>query len=446
MKNSSKKFHIISLGCSKNLIDSEKIFYQFEKFSFSYTPDPSSADVVVINTCGFIRDAVEESIDTILEMGEIKKKKPGMKIVVSGCMVQRYRDQLLSELPEVDLFVGTTDFYRIPELLDENKRLHITRPIYKAWEIPRHLLTRPPVGYLKIAEGCSANCSFCIIPRLRGPQRSRTVDKLLDEAKWMKDQGVEELIIIAQDTTAYGRDLDDETNLTTLLERLKKIEGFRWIRVQYLYPEEYDEEFIELFAEPPLLPYFDIPIQHFSDTILKRMNRRSDSKTIRNLFKKIKKKIPQSVIRTTVITGFPSETDDDFERLTSFLEEDLVDFFGFFKFSPEEEARASKFPDQIDEEIKEERAEILSQLAWEKLENFYNKFSGKSVSAIVEEEWDEKYNIGRAWFQGPDADGSLLIKKTTTPPPFFTEVEVKNEVSEFDGEVMDTTYLSTGTK
>ncbi len=442
----SRHFYLISLGCAKNLVDSEKIVANLEKNGYKLTLNPEEADILIVNTCGFIRDAVEESVDTILELAEIKKAKSSVKLIVSGCMVQRYKEELANEIPEVDLFVGTRDFYRIPELLDRKEKIIINRPYYEAWNIPRKLLTNIPTAYLKIAEGCSANCSFCIIPKLRGPQTSRGIKALIEEAKQLEKIGVEELILISQDTTAYGRDLKNGTNLTKLLQQLIEATNFHWLRLQYLYPEEYPRGFFDLFKNSPLLPYFDIPIQHISDNILKVMNRRTDSSTILRLMENIKSTLPDSIIRTTVIVGFPGETERDFNELVRYLEESPIDFFGAFKFSPEEGTKAAKLPDQISEEVKEKRMDIINKLAWEKLDTLYSRLKGKEIEVLIEEEWEENYLIGRAWFQGPDADGSILIEKSrTTSPPAFVRLKVKNEVSEFDGEVIYS-HLSTGTK
>ena len=442
----SHRFYLVSLGCAKNLVDSEKITAVMEQHGYKLTMDPSSADILIVNTCGFIKDAVEESVETILELAEIKKINPEVKLVVSGCMVQRYREMLAEELPEVDLFVGTREFFKIPELLKKKRKISIKRPRYEAWEIPRKLLTHLPTAYLKIAEGCSANCTFCIIPKLRGPQVSRDIPSLIEEAKWLESQGVKELIVISQDTTAYGRDLKDGTNLIALLRELLDKTDFHWIRLQYLYPESYPEEFFSLFKNSPLLPYFDIPIQHISDRILKMMNRRSDSKTIRKLMEEIKSRIPEAIIRTTVIVGFPGETDREFNELLTYLEESPIDFFGAFKFSAEEGTRASRLPNQVPEEVKEERLDIINRIAWEKLDTLYSRLEGSTMEVLIEEDWDRDFFIGRAWFQGPDADGSILVKKDEkTSPPLFTDVKILNEVSEFDGEVVSN-HLSTGTK
>ncbi len=431
-------FYLVSLGCAKNLVDSEKIVSRMTESDYQFTGDPVNADVIIVNTCGFIRDAVEESVDTILELAELKKKDPHKMIVVSGCMVQRYKEELAGEIPEVDLFVGTTDFYRIPELLKKSDRkLVINRPLYRAWDVPRQLLTSLPTAYLKIAEGCSANCSFCIIPRLRGPQTSREIEKLVEEARSLERQGVKELIIVSQDTTAYGRDLKDGTNLTRLLDSILSQTNFHWVRLQYLYPEEYTDEFFNLFYDSPLLPYFDIPIQHISDRILRLMNRRTDSHTVRSTMERIKEKIPEAIIRTTVIVGFPGETEEDFNILVEYLEDSPIDFFGAFKFSPEEESRAAKLPDQIPEEIKERRLDIINKVAWNKLETLYSRFKGNELEVLVEDDWNDEMLIGRTWFQGPDADGSILIrKKTGISIPQFHRVKVRNEVSEFDGEII----------
>ena len=434
----NKKIYIVSLGCAKNLVDSEKIVATFEKEGYPLTTDPEEAKYLIVNTCGFLKDAVEESIDTILDLAEIKKNDPTKKLIVTGCMVQRYREELLKELPEVDLFTGTGEFHNIPGFLKKGIKISAPIPRYIAWDIPRHLLTQSPIGYLKIAEGCSANCSFCIIPRLRGPQVSMSVDKLVEEAKWMAEQGVKELIIVAQDTTAYGRDLKDGTDLLKLLEALLNINGFRWIRLQYLYPEEFPKEFFNLFKNTSILPYFDIPIQHINDRILKQMNRRTNSKTIKELFERIKEKIPEAVIRTTVIVGFPGETEEEFDGLYRYLESSPVDFFGAFKFSPEEEAKASRFPNQIPEDIREKRLDAISKLGWEKLEDFYEKQKGKIVETLLESDWDNESLIGRAWFQGPEADGSILVKREATiSPPLFTRVKILNNFSEFDGEMVE---------
>ena len=344
----SQSIGMVSLGCAKNQVDAEQMLFLLQQAGYNILPEPAGADVVIVNTCGFIESAKTEAIDNILAMAQLKAEGSVGKILVTGCLAQRYQEEILKELPEVDGVLGTGSYYdvvsAVKQLLDGAEGIEeygdIQAPVQ---ECGRILTTPKHYAYLKIAEGCDNHCAFCIIPTLRGKYRSRPMEKLLEEAKELAASGVKELIVVAQDTSRYGIDLYGERKLAELLRELCKIDGFVWVRVHYLYPDEMSDELIDVLAnEPKIVKYLDIPIQHIDDGILKKMNRRGNSKYLKALLTKLRDRIPGLVLRTSLITGLPGEGEKEFEALCDFLREYKLERVGAFAFSPEEGTRAAK--------------------------------------------------------------------------------------------------------
>ena len=359
--NEIRKVHLVSLGCSRNRVDSEVMVGTLLRDGWKSVEDAEGADAVVVNTCGFISSAKEESIDTILSMAELKKTNPEMKLIVTGCLTQRYKTQLAKGLPEVDLFIGTDEFSRIGELLDkpgERGAIHAKRTNYLYNEdMPRVNTLAAHSAYVKVAEGCQHNCAFCIIPAIRGRLRSRPVHSVIKEVMNLVDSGVQEINLIAQDLAAYGRESGD-TNLLELLRAMVKIDGLRWIRLLYVYPENISDEFLEFFAaEEKIVKYLDIPVQHGSNSVLKRMNRDVTREQIISTVKKLREKVPSVAIRTSVMVGFPGETEEEFEDLKSLVEELKFEHLGCFSYSQEEGTVAGRMKDQIEDDIKQVRLE-----------------------------------------------------------------------------------------
>ncbi len=412
-----EKVCLVSLGCPKNLVDSEVILGLLSKKGYLLTTNPSKAQILIINTCSFIQDATQEGIETILRFIRYKKEGCCRFLVVSGCLPQRYGKTLEKELPEVDLFIGTGAFQNLPQLLaaGPKRKSYLTRPSFLYDEkTPRVLSTPPFIAYLKIAEGCSKVCTFCTVPKIRGPYRSRRLRSVLDEAKQLADQGVKELILIAQDTTAYGEDLRDGTNLEKLLRGLARVDGLHWIRILYAYPKAayFTDGLLEIIAqEEKICPYLDLPIQHIDDEILKRMGRRSRSQEVRGLLQKIRAFLPEVSLRTSLIVGFPGETDGKFQSLLDFVEEIQFDHLGAFKYSPEEGTAASRLPEPVPEAVKEERLRAVMELQKRISLKKYRKMLGRRVEVLVEGS-DPGSGIlkGRLKTQAPEIDGCVLLK------------------------------------
>ena len=365
------KLLFVSLGCDKNLVDSEEMLGLLTRKGFEIVDDETLAEVIIINTCCFINDAKEESVNTILEMAEYKKAGSCKALIVTGCMAQRYKNEITEEVPEVDAVLGTTsyeDIYRaIQEAVDGKKFQEFKSIDYLPESLGRRVLTTGGhFGYLKIAEGCDKHCTYCIIPKLRGKFRSVPMEHLLTQAREMAEEGVKELILVAQETTVYGTDIYEKKSLHVLLKELCKISGIRWIRVLYCYPEEiYDELIQTMKEEKKICHYLDLPIQHASDRILKRMGRRTTRAELVDIVNKLRGEIPDIVLRTTLITGFPGETEEDHEELMEFVDEMEFDRLGVFTYSPEEDTPAAGMPEQIPEEIKEERRDEIMELQQE---------------------------------------------------------------------------------
>ena len=413
---------LVSLGCPKNLVDSEVILGLLSKEGYLLTTDPSKAEILIVNTCSFIQDATKEAIETILHLSRYKKEGRCHFLVVSGCLPQRYGKALEKELREVDLFVGTGAFQNLPKILSQKRRKknYLSSPAFLYDErTPRILSTPSYTAYLKIAEGCSNACTFCTVPKIRGTYRSRRLPSVLEEAKRLADQGVQELILIAQDTTAYGEDLRGGTNLEKLLKGLIKVDGLHWIRVLYSYPRAryFTEGLLELIArEKKICPYFDLPIQHIDDRILTRMGRRSRGQEIQSLIQRIKTFLPEVSLRTSLMVGFPGEGESQFKTLLEFVKETQFDHLGVFKYSPEEGTPASRLPDSVPEAVKEERLRILMELQQKISLKKNRERVGKKMEVLVEGSDREGGALrGRLQIQAPEIDGCVFLTGKAQP-------------------------------
>ena len=411
----------ISLGCDKNLVDSEQMLGLLTQKGFTLTDDETQADVIVINTCCFIHDAKEESIQNILEMAEYRKSGSCKALIVTGCLAQRYKQEIIDEIKEVDAVIGTTAhdeiFDVIEKVLAGQKELDI-QDVDRLVEIDakRVVTTGGHYAHLKIAEGCDKHCTYCIIPKIRGNYRSVPMERLLKEAQDLADQGVKELILVAQETTLYGTDIYGKKSLHILLKKLCEIKGIRWIRVLYCYPEEIYDELIETIRdEKKICHYLDLPIQHASDRILKRMGRRTTRAQLEEIIGKLRKEIPDIALRTTLITGFPGETQEDHEELMSFVDEMEFDRLGVFTYSQEEDTPAATMEDQIDEEVKKDRQEELMELQQEVSLDKNEEKIGRTMFAMVEGYLsDENVYVARTYADAPGIDGYLFIDTAET--------------------------------
>ncbi len=406
-----------SLGCDKNLVDSEMMLGMLEENGYLFTDDEKEADVVIVNTCCFIGDAKEESVNTILAMAELKKGGNAPALIVTGCLAQRYQAQIREEIGEVDAVIGATAISELPAVLEEVFAGKARDRYQRLDSAPltdrkRIVTTGGHFAYLKIAEGCDKRCTYCIIPKVRGPYRSVPMDSLLREAETLALQGVKELILVAQETTVYGQDLYGHKALPELLRRLCRIEGLSWIRVMYCYPEEIDDTLIQVIREEKkICHYLDIPIQHASDAILRRMGRRTDKKELTDIVKKLRREIPDICLRTTLITGFPGETGQDHEELLDFVEEMAFDRLGVFSYSQEEDTPAAEMPEQIPEEIKQERLDELMTLQQEIAFDAAADMEGRIVDAMIEGKMtDEDAYVARTYKDAPDVDGLLFVQ------------------------------------
>ena len=411
------KILFISLGCDKNLADSEEMLGLLTAGGHEITDDETQADAIVINTCCFIKDAKEESVETILEMAEYKKTGSCHALIVTGCMAQRYQKEIIEEVPEVDAVLGTTSYGDIVKALEEAVAGNHFEEFRDIDYLPdtgskRVLTTGGHFGYLKIAEGCDKHCTYCIIPKLRGKFRSVPMERLIAQAEDMAEQGVKELILVAQETTVYGKDLYGKKSLHILLKKLCEIRGIRWIRILYCYPEEIYDELIETIRdEKKICHYLDIPIQHASDRILKRMVRRTSKQELIDIVGKLRKEIPDIVLRTTLITGFPGETEEDHEELKEFVDEMEFDRLGVFTYSPEENTPAAEMADQVPEEVKEERRDELMELQQEISYDRGQDRIGQELLVMIEGKVaDESAYIGRTYGDAPKVDGYIFVQ------------------------------------
>ena len=414
MKN--KKILFISLGCDKNLVDSEVMLGILADRGFEMTDTEDDADIIIINTCCFINDAKEESINTILKMAEYKKTGPCKALIVTGCLAQRYKQEIVDEIPEVDAVIGTSKYDEIFDAVDQAlKGSHFldVDDLDRLPSVPgkRILTTGGHYAHLKIAEGCDKHCTYCIIPKIRGNYRSVPMEQLLAEAASLAEQGVKELILVAQETTLYGMDLYGKKSLHILLQELAKIKGIRWIRILYCYPEEIYPELIETIKnEKKVCHYLDMPIQHASDAILKRMGRRTTKAQLKETVSLLRKEIPDIVLRTTLIAGFPGETQEQHEELMEFVDEMEFERLGVFAYSPEENTPAASMPDQIPEEVKEERRDAILELQQEIAFDKAADMVGRTLYAMIEGKVaDEPAYVARTYADSPDIDGYVFV-------------------------------------
>lgn len=413
---SIKKVLFISLGCDKNLVDSEMMLGMLAGSGYEFTDDEREADIVVVNTCCFINDAKEESINTILEMAELKKSGDIDILLVAGCLAQRYKEEIQTEISEVDAILGTMAIDEVVKVLDEVLR-GVRQNHYKSLNekpltgVERIVTTGGHYAYLKIAEGCDKHCTYCIIPKVRGSYRSVPMESLVQEARKLADRGVKELILVAQETTLYGLDIYGRKALPELLHKLCEISGIYWIRILYCYPEEIDDELIRTIREEKkICHYLDLPIQHASDRVLKRMGRRTDRQQLQDIIAKLRREIPDICLRTTLITGFPGETEEDHEEVMEFIDQMEFDRLGVFTYSQEEDTPAAIMDDQIPEEVKQERQaqlmELQQEIAFEAAENMV----GKVVTAVIEGKIaDENAYVARTYKDAPGVDGYLFV-------------------------------------
>lgn len=406
----------VSLGCDKNLVDSEEMLGALTSGGYRITDDESKADVIIINTCCFIHDAKEESIQTILEMASYKEQGNCKALIVTGCLAQRYKEEITQEIPEVDAVLGTNSQDSILEAVSkalEGKVTHIFTPLEGIPDLPgkRMMTTGGYYEYLKIAEGCDKHCTYCIIPSIRGSYRSVPMEKLISQAEELAEQGVKELILVAQETTLYGKDLYGEKSLHLLLKKLCQIPGIQWVRILYCYPEEIYPELIDTIrTEKKICHYLDLPIQHASDRILKKMGRRTTKQQLKDIVGELRKNIPDIMLRTTLITGFPGETAEDHEELMEFVNEMEFERLGVFTYSPEENTPAALMENQIEEEVKESRKEELMELQQEISLDNGEKLIGKTLTVMVEGKVaDENAYVGRTYGDAPGIDGYIFI-------------------------------------
>ena len=406
----------ISLGCDKNLVDSEVMLGLLDSRGYQIVDDETIADVIVVNTCCFIHDAKEESIQTILEMAEYKKTGRLKALVVTGCLAQRYQQEIIDEIPEVDAVLGTASYDKIAEAIDEALGGHTEMYLEDIDRLPqvsskRLVTTGGHYAYLKIAEGCDKHCTYCIIPKVRGNYRSVPMEQLLKEAKELAEGGVKELIIVAQETTVYGQDIYGEKSLHRLLRELCKIDGIQWIRLLYCYPEEIDANLIQVMKEEPkICHYLDLPIQHASDAILKKMGRRTSKAQLVDTIRTLREEIPDITLRTTLITGFPGETEEQHQELVEFVDEMEFDRLGVFTYSPEENTPAAEMPDQISEEVKEDRQAELMELQQEIAFDLAEDMIDREILVMIEGKVaDENAYVGRTYRDAPNVDGLIFI-------------------------------------
>lgn len=441
------KFALISLGCSKNLVDSENfIGILVNKKGFEVTSELNEADMIIVNTCGFIGDAKKESIETILEVSELKETGNLKKIIVTGCLAQRYAKEILKELPEVDAVIGTGEIDKIEKVVDEI--LNDKHPVetfsmdfLANANTDRILTTASHTAYLKISEGCDRRCTYCIIPQLRGRLRSRTIEDILVEANNLVKSGVRELNLLAQETTEYGIDLYKEKSLAKLMKELVKIEDLKWLRTYYMYPDSVTDELIQVMkTEDKICKYFDIPIQHVSDSILQNMGRAKTGAHLKEILYRIRKEIPNATFRTSVIVGFPGETQENFEELRDFLEEFQFDYVGVFKYSREEDTKAYDMDNQVPEEIKEERWVELTNLQSKIAENKNRAMLGQTVEVMIDGVSTESEYLleGRTKGQALEIDGKVLTNDGTAKPGEIVKVKLEQNFDyDFIGPIVE---------
>lgn len=423
----SYRIAMISLGCAKNLVNSEQMLWRLCEAGHTISPDVDGADAVIINTCGFIESAKSEAIDNILEMAQLKKEGRVKRIIVTGCLSERYRDEVLAELPEIDALCGVSNYGDIDAIVEKAMQAPEGCPVTSFGdknapieELDRIVTTGPGWAYLRIAEGCSNRCAFCVIPDIRGRYRSRRPESVLEEARALAQAGVKELIVIAQDITRYGLDLEPKCSLAQLVRELCRIDGIEWVRLHYLYPDLFTDELIDVIAsEPKVVKYLDIPIQHINNDILRRMNRRGTGDQIRELFAQLRDRIPDLVIRTSLIAGLPGETQAEFEQLCGFLREAKLERAGVFPFSPEEGTPAAAMPDRCSAEEAERRAGLIMDIQAQVMDEFCDRQLGRTLRVLCEgyDRFAELY-YGRSWADSPDVDGKVFFTGPAVPGEF----------------------------
>lgn len=442
----SKTVAVISLGCPKNTVDSEVMLGKLAQDHYSLVKDPSEAEVVIVNTCGFIEASKKESIDTILEVAKLRKNGQLKSLVVGGCLAHRYGDELKKELPEIDILFGLNDVENVTsQITGMPLPIHPSQPerkpllqnslseaiyVYDA-SSPRLLSTPSHFAYVKISEGCDLPCTFCIIPKIRGHYRSRSLEDIEKEARHLADQGVKEICLVAQDSTWYGADRYGKPKIAELLSRLAQVEGLEWVRLHYLYPSRVTDEMLEVMASnPKICPYFDVPLQHASDRILKSMQRIGDRALLEKMIQRIRTKLPHSSIRSTFIVGFPGETDEDFNELLEFLRSSQLDYVGFFSYSQEENTPAGVMKDQVAEEVKKARLAEAYRLQEEVAEKSHQRWVGEKLMAVVESVQDKDIQ-GRTCYQAPEVDGIVLIEGLSNPKAGqWVEVEITHTLQQ----------------
>ncbi|MFB9273539.1 30S ribosomal protein S12 methylthiotransferase RimO [Cohnella cellulosilytica] len=411
-----EKVSVVTLGCEKNLVDSEIMSGLVHQRGFRLVEKPEDATVVIVNTCGFIDAAKEESVNTILNLAELKETSRLKALIVSGCLTQRYKKELMDEMPEIDGIVGTGDFYRINDIIDEalrgTKPVYVGNPVFNYEQaMPRILSTARHTAFVKIAEGCDNACTFCSIPIMRGKFRSRSIESVLAEVESLAKQGVKEVSLIAQDSTNYGTDLYEGFRLPELLNRVSEVPGIEWVRLHYAYPGFFTDELIEtIAANPKVCDYIDMPLQHSEDAILKRMRRPGRQRDARELIGKIRARIPDVALRTSMIVGFPGETEEEFARLCDFVREVKFDRLGVFTYSQEEDTPANRLPNQVPDEVKQFRANTLMEIQREVAKENAAKYVGRTIDVLVER-YDGRSDvyIGRSQYDAPEVDGEVFI-------------------------------------
>ncbi|WP_454206809.1 30S ribosomal protein S12 methylthiotransferase RimO [Peptoniphilus sp. Marseille-Q6390] len=405
--------HIVTLGCSKNDVDSSMMYSLLDKNKYQMVNEPSQADILIVNTCGFIDAAKEESIDTILESVEYKNEGRCKKVLLSGCLAQRYPEELIKEIPEIDGIIGTGNIDYINELLDRSLAGDLfikTDNLNSAYIEGIRKEKVNTTEYVKISEGCNNNCSYCIIPSLRGKNRSRKIEDIYSEVEYLVSKGAREIILIAQNTTDYGIDLYSKYSLANLIKEISKIKDLKWIRVLYLYPDHFTDDLIEEFKNnQKLVNYVDMPLQHISDDVLKKMNRKTSKEHIIKTLKNLRKSVPDIVIRTTFIVGFPGESDDDFNQLVDFIKDIKFDKLGVFEYSKEEGTKAASLDEQISDSIKEERKNEIMAIQSEISAEILSKNIGKRLEVLIEEEVDAENYVGRTYMDSPEIDGVTYV-------------------------------------
>ncbi|WP_426446975.1 30S ribosomal protein S12 methylthiotransferase RimO [Paenibacillus sp. S-38] len=440
----TEKVKVVTLGCEKNLVDSEIMSGLVHERGYTLVSEKEEATIIIVNTCGFIDAAKEESVNTILDMAELKQTANLKALIVSGCLTQRYKEELLKEMPEIDGIVGTGDFHNINQIIDEalvgRKPVYVGNPVFNyEQKLPRRLTTPRYTAYVKIAEGCDNACTFCSIPIMRGKFRSRSMESILEEVQQLAAQGVKEISLIAQDSTNYGTDLYDGFKLPELMNRVSEVPGIEWVRLHYAYPGFFTDELIDVIADnPKICKYIDMPLQHSSDSILKRMRRPGRQRDARELIKKIRERIPGVSLRTSLIVGFPGETEEDFENLKSFIQDVQFDRLGVFTYSKEEDTPASRLPDQVPDEVKEYRSNVLMEIQREISNSRGSGRIGQVIDVLIEK-YDGRNDVyvGRSQFDAPEIDGEVFVGGSELTIGSIAKVKITHSFEfDFSGEVV----------